>query len=37
MLKSQKAEVIEELEGEIREATALIVADYRGLSVTAIS
>ena len=37
MLKSQKAAVIEELEGEIREATALIVTDYRGLSVSAIS
>jgi len=37
MLKSQKAEVIDELEGQIREATALIVADYRGLSVSAIS
>jgi len=37
MLKSQKAAVIEELEGEIRDATALIVADYRGLSVGAIS
>lgn len=37
MLKSQKADVIEELEGEIRAATALIVTDYRGLSVSAIS
>jgi len=37
MLKSQKAAVIEELEAEIRDATALIVADYRGLSVGAIS
>ena len=37
MLKSQKAAVIEELEGEMREATALIVTDYRGLSVSAIS
>jgi large subunit ribosomal protein L10 len=37
MLKSHKAAVIEELEGEIRDATALIVADYRGLSVGAIS
>jgi len=37
MLKSHKAEVIEELEGEIRDASALIVADYRGLSVGAIS
>lgn len=37
MLKTQKAEIIAELEGEIREATALIVADYRGLSVGAIS
>jgi large subunit ribosomal protein L10 len=33
MLKSKKAEVIAELEGEIREAAAMIVADYRGLSV----
>jgi large subunit ribosomal protein L10 len=37
MLKSQKAEVIDELEGEIRAANALIVTDYRGLSVSAIS
>jgi large subunit ribosomal protein L10 len=37
MLKSQKAAVIEELEGQIRDATALIVTDYRGLSVGAIS
>ncbi len=37
MLKSQKAEIIDRIEGEIREASALIVADYRGLSVAAIT
>jgi large subunit ribosomal protein L10 len=33
VLKSKKAEVIAELEGDIREAPAMIVADYRGLAV----
>jgi large subunit ribosomal protein L10 len=37
MLKSQKAEVIAELEGEIRDADAMIVADYRGLGVGQLS
>jgi large subunit ribosomal protein L10 len=37
MLKSRKAEVIDEIEAEMRSSTALIVADYRGLSVGAIS
>jgi large subunit ribosomal protein L10 len=37
MLKSKKAEVIAELEGEIRDASAMIVADYRGLGVAQIS
>ena len=37
MLKSQKAEIIGVLEEEIRSSTALIVADYRGLSVGAIT
>jgi large subunit ribosomal protein L10 len=37
MLKSQKAEIIARLEAEISASTALIVADYRGLSVAAIT
>ena len=37
MLKSQKAEIIAVLEEEIRSSSALIVADYRGLSVGAIT
>jgi large subunit ribosomal protein L10 len=37
MLKSQKAEIIARLEEEIRGSSALIVADYRGLSVSAIT
>jgi large subunit ribosomal protein L10 len=37
MLKSQKAEIIAVLEEEIRASSALIVADYRGLSVGAIT
>ena len=37
MLKSQKAEVIEELEERDPRGPALIVTDYRGLSVRAIS
>ena len=37
MLKSKKAEVIAELERELEGTTALIVTDYRGLSVAQIS
>ncbi len=37
MLKSRKAAVIDEIEAEMREASALIVADYRGLSVASIT
>jgi large subunit ribosomal protein L10 len=37
MLKSQKAEIIAVLEEEMRSSSALIVADYRGLSVGAIT
>jgi large subunit ribosomal protein L10 len=37
MLKSQKAEIIATLEEEIGASSALIVADYRGLSVGAIT
>lgn len=37
MLRTRKAELIAEIEGEMRESGAMIVADYRGLSVAAIS
>ena len=37
MLRSQKAELIAEFEEELRDASALIVADYRGLSVARLS
>jgi large subunit ribosomal protein L10 len=37
MQKSQKSEIIEELAGQIGDASSMIVADYRGLSVAQIT